>query len=260
MTDENYSTIGYGSIFLPPSLMRIDDSVGPADPIYQGDQSYGDRDIMRRNAVESWAWEEKEGSKDIVPVKVEGLRRNYNFESEKGGTMLDVEKDEGSCMNAVIITGLDAGEKKALDSSEGGYNVKDIDRDAITPYLEEHEELVDEAAEEGVRIYVGASPPTNRFKNQTYHDRVRTGIDMIGEMYGEQLGEQIWEDFKKTTYENPVPGLPNEKPDSVKWLEVPRMVEDAWSEEAGKWQNTIEQNERAQEAFNSLMEEDLLDE
>lgn len=261
MTNENHSTIGYGSIFLPPSLMRVDDSVGSVDHIYEENKSYGDRDIMRKEAVEAWAHEEREGSKEIVPVKVEGLRRNYNYETARGGTMLDVERDEDSWMNPVIVTGLDDEEKNVLDSSEEGYDVEEIRREDLTPYLEEHEELVDQAAEDGVRIYIGDSPPRNRVKNQIYHDRVRTGIDMIGEMYGEELGEQIWEDFKSTTYENPVPGLPREKPESSrKWLEVPEMVEEAWSEEAGRWQNTIKQNERAQEAFNSLVEDDLLEE
>jgi len=240
MTSENYSTAGFGSLFLPPSIKRVEPSVGKAKPIYEEDRQYGDDGLLRREAVETWAWEEKamrEGDKDawnVIPVKIDGLERRYSLDVDYGGAMLDVERDEDSWMNAVVITGLSADEKEALDSSEENYETEELDMENVEPYLEEHSENLEEAFENGeVQIYIGDHKETDRFRNRTYHGRIRTGMDFIGEIYGEELGEQMWQDFKETTVENSIPG--------------------AHREESTKWENTVAENDNARRNLDRLM-------
>jgi hypothetical protein len=61
--------------------MRVDDTVGGVDSIYDEDRRYGDEGLLRPTAVESWAYEEKkiregsEGAKKVIPVKIDGLQR-----------------------------------------------------------------------------------------------------------------------------------------------------------------------------------------
>jgi|GEM_PF-6866517 hypothetical protein len=112
--------------------------------------------------------------------------------------MLDVERDEDSWMNAVIVTGLSEEEKEELDSSEENYSTEELDMENVTPYLDEQSEELYDAFEEGeVQIYIGDRKVSNRSRNQTYHDRIHTGMDLIGEMYGEELAEEMWHDLEK---------------------------------------------------------------
>lgn len=254
MSSENPPTpIMYGSGLLPTSIMRVDDSVGKAKPKYDQEKRYGDRDILRDSAVESWAWREKaarEGEEnriEIIPVEVDGFKRKYNLESSYGGTMLDIERNENEEMNAVVISGLTEEEKDKLDSSESSYETATLDLKEVEPYLEEHiESLRDEFENNEVEIYIGEPKTTNRCRNQTYHDRIRTGIDMIGEIYGERLAEEMWKDFKETTYETTIPGINST-------MKTDQVTE--WNE----WSNTLEENDRAEEAFSKLMNDKLLE-
>ncbi len=265
MSSENYATAGFGSLILPTSLMRVDESVGKAKPIYDDNRENGDEGLLRPNAVESWAHEEKkiredeEDAKDIIPVKIDGLQRRYSLDVEYGGTMLDVERDEDSWMNAVIVTGLSEEEKEKLDSSEENYETEALDMDNVEPYLEEHNEELEKAFEEGeVQIYIGDHKVSNRPRNQTYHDRIHRGMEFIGEIYSEELAEEMWQDFKQTTYETPIAGVQREEPENSGRIEVPKMVQEAWKNQSDRWHNTVEQNDRAKEAFGKLMEDNLL--
>ncbi|MFB6100036.1 MAG: hypothetical protein ABEK16_02070 [Candidatus Nanohalobium sp.] len=276
MTEENPPTpIGYGSLFLPPSVMRIDDSVGKAKPKYEEDRRYGDRNILRSSAVESWARREKEAREggengiEMMPVKVDGFRRKYDLKTSYGGTMLDIEKDEKEWMNAVVISGLSEEEKEELDSSESSYETVKVDLEDVESYVEEQRETLEQEFENGeVELYIGEPRTTNRTRKQTYHDRIRTGIDMIGEsleaMYGEtdgeKLAEEMWRDFKQTTYESPIAGFPSQEPEAEDYIHVPNMVEESRRDNREEWFNTVEQNDRAEEAFGKLMEDTLLGE
>lgn len=205
---DDFVPIGYGSLFLPTSVMRVDDTVGKAKPKYQNEMRYGDRNILRDKAVESWAWREKEfreqkqESMQIVPVKIDGFKRKYSLETDYGGAMLDIEEDQDSWMNAVVISGLSEDEKEILDSSESSYETQSISLEDVEPYLEEHREVLQESFEDNcVEVYIGEPKTTDRTRNQTYHDRIRTGMDFIEELYGQGLGKQMWQDFKDTTHE-----------------------------------------------------------
>ena len=213
MESENHATAGFGSLLLPTSAKRTDPAVGKAKPIYEDEKGYGDKGLLRYNAVEAWAREEKslrEGDEDawnIIPVKIDGFERRYSLNVDYSGAMLDVERDEESWMNAVIVAGLSDDEKDALDSSEENYDTKELDLESVEPYLQEHSEELEEAFEEGeVQIYIGDAKTTDRFRNQTYHDRIHTGIDLIGELHGEKyegdLSEEMWKEFRHTTLEN----------------------------------------------------------
>gem|GEM_PF-3902006 len=41
---------------------------------------------------------------------------------------------------------------------------------------------------------------------------------------------------------------------------MPGIVEEAWKNQSDRWFNTVEENDRAKEAFGKLMEHDLLEE
>jgi len=198
----------YGSGLLGPSVMRVEDSVGKAKPKYDQEKRYGDRDILRRSAVESWAWREKaaregkENGIEMIPVKVDGFQRKYNLESTYGGTMLDIEEDKDHWMNATLILGLSEEEKEKLDSSEENYRTRELKIEDVEPYLDEHEaQLEDEFKNNKVELYIGEPKTTDRTRNQTYHDRIRTGIDILGEIHRENIAKQFWKDFQETTYE-----------------------------------------------------------
>ena len=217
MKEENPPTaMMYGSGLLPTRIMATKPSVDKAKPKYEEERRYGDREILRRSAIELWAHREKEAREggengiEMMPVKVDGFKRKYDLETSYGGTMLDIEKDEDEWMSAVVISGLSEEEKKELDSSESSYETATVDLESVEPYVEGQREVLEEEFENGeVELYIGEPRATNRTRNQTYHDRIRTGIDMIGEsleaMYeevdGEELAKEMWQDFEETTYE-----------------------------------------------------------
>jgi vacuolar-type H+-ATPase subunit I/STV1 len=276
MTEDNPPTaMMYGSGLLPTRTMAIKSTVDKAKPKYEEERRYGDREILRRSAVDLWAYREKEAREggengiEMMPVKVDGFKRKYDLETSYGGTMLDIEKDEKEWMNAVVISGLSEEEKEELDSSESSYETVTVDLEDVEPYLEEQREVLEEEFDNGdVELYIGEPRATNRTRNQTYHDRIRTGIDMIGEsleaMYeevdGEELAEEMWREFKQTTYEAPIAGFQREEPEPRGHMDVPEMVQNAWRDNREEWLNTVEQNDRAEEAFGKLMEDTLLEE
>lgn len=57
-------------------------------------------------------------------------------------------------------------------------------------------------------VYLGGNSEqsnwrTNRVRNQTYHSRILTGIDELGQIYNKVLRDAFWKDFVNNTYEHP---------------------------------------------------------
>lgn len=232
MSKDSEKVIGYGSLILPTQVMRFDERVGSLRPLHRKSKRYGEKGLLREEAIE--AWDEKKDRIDLIPVKINGIRRDYNMESIDGGTKLDARESENCWMNAVLITGLEEEEKKELDTSEVNYETKELTSDEIIPYLEKDNSSI---PEEPLTIYMGQHGPTSRFRNQTYHDRIRTGAEMLADNYPEEVAEEFWQDFQETTYENTIPGI----------------NAGSYSEWA-IWTNTVKENDRAREGFNYLME------
>jgi len=212
-SDSNNALFGYGSLILPTSLVsRFVDIESSVDEIYENGLQYGDEDIVREEAQD--AWEELKNELEILPVKVPGFKRTYTYESERGGTMLEATYtgEDSDYINGVLVIGLDDEYVDDIDSSEEAYDKIEVDSEDIEHYLDDKTiQNLDYDLPETVEIYVGSdddrfNEETSSRKNKTYHGRILSGIDMLGDLYGEDVAEEFLKDFIDSTLEESLPG------------------------------------------------------
>lgn len=194
---------GYGSLILPTSLISrfesFDTTIGD---IYQGKT---DRRI-RTDAIAKW--EQRRDRITYIPARLQGFRRYYSLESERGETMLEVVQTNNreDWINGVLIFGLSEEEEAKISESEAVYDYKTITDPTLDYYIDPDQITnVDLSSVDAVKIFakdadvreISAEKP----RNQTYHKRICIGILMIGEMYGGDVAREFYDDFCETTYE-----------------------------------------------------------
>lgn len=194
---------GYGSLILPTSLVSRFESVDPAlEEVYSGETE----DRVRDDALVKW--EERRDRITYVPAKLWGFRRYYTLESDRGGMMLETIRtdDPDDWINGVLISGLSADEERQIAKSEAVYEYLTVAGPKLEFYVDPAEiDGVDPADFAEIRIFASdkssAAMRADAPRNRVYHDRIRTGIMMIGEMYGADVAKAFYEDFRETTYE-----------------------------------------------------------
>ena len=242
--NQSNEVFGYGSLILPTSVMaRFEDEVGPAKPLYKEGLEYGEKGILREKAVEAWEEEkQKENRIEMIPVKIEGFRRNYTWE-KYGGTMLEAEHtgNPEDIINGVVIQNLNDEQYNSIASSEEGYGVQEIQPEDIETYINNTE------IEKPVTIYTESDDErsnfmTSRTRSSTYHGRILEGIDMIKDQHGKEIADEFRKDFVKNTYENPIPGNSFDEKTPKKDKKQLRR----------NFMNSVEQQNNALKAFNQL--------
>jgi len=194
---------GYGSLILPTSLVSRFESVDPAlEAVYSGETD----DRVRDDALVKW--EERRDRITYVPAKLWGFRRYYTLESERGGMMLETIRtdDPDDWINGVLISGLSEAEERQIAESEAVYEYLTVEDPRLEFYVDPAEiDGVDADDFAEIRIFASDKSPeamrADAPRNRVYHDRIRTGIMMIGEMYGAGVAKAFYDDFRATTYE-----------------------------------------------------------
>jgi len=194
---------GYGSLVLPTSLISRFENLDTAlkDIYDRNTDRYVREDALSR-------WENRRNRITYVPAKIWGFQRYYSFESERGDMMLEALRtnDADDWINGVLIFGLTPDEEREITQSETGYDYTSVRNPTREYYIDPDKiDTLDGADVSGVQIYTTDKSQkeiiATKPRNQIYHDRIITGIMMIGEMYGEQVAREFYEDFRKTTYE-----------------------------------------------------------
>lgn len=232
---------------------------------------FGTDTTDRKKADLLWRELEEEQAVVPVPVKIPG-QRGYWLDSIRGGTMLTADPSDEERMNGVVYVGVTEAQKDALEADEGDeYDMLELDWDEVEVYApEKTRELLEERGveePEELSIFYGdnSSPyvdkTTARARNSTYHEGVENAIEnQIAELYGEETAREFLEDFRSTTYENPVSGAPNMFQDEIDRLESEGREEEAreyrqkQDAEVKRFANTVEQSDSSIKGFETLIE------
>lgn len=144
---------------------------------------------------------EKEGISlfDVLKVRVYGFRRVFNQEpsyrliSSINRAVLNIEEQEESFFNAIIIKNLSREYFEILDKRERGYNRVLIEAKKIEPY--------DENFLEDAYVYLGKKEKKSSqiFPNEEYLNICLEGV--------KSFGNSFLEEFKNSTYKNTKEGL-----------------------------------------------------
>lgn len=212
---------GYGSLMLPMSLLgRFENLNPPLNAVFDDDTDVEDvydirsidepnplasEDVtetyLRSDAVEKW--EQYRDRIQYYPARISGFRRYYSYDQIQDGSMLEAIRtsDSSDWINGMIITGLTPEQHWAVEASETEMEREEIDESDITLYEE-----VPEPDLSGCRIFF--SDKTKDFiscssrPNPIYHQRILTGIVLLGRRYGANLAKQFYQDFRRTTFES----------------------------------------------------------
>lgn len=192
----------YGGLIRPTSIMDHLIDLSPVEPIYEQELTIGDEGLIREDALETW--KEQDRIK-IIPVKLHGYKRKYNYDSPRSGAMLSAVKtgNNKDWINGTIIVGLPRESIKSMEEMEKGYKKETLNWEEFEPYFDKDE--IDFEEPQSVRVFLEADNDhfkENLEKNQTYHDRIIAGIKILAEKHGEELGREFLRDFLATTYEN----------------------------------------------------------
>lgn len=190
-----------------------------------------------------------------VAVKFPNLRREYTLKGDGpyNHTMLNSRPDEDEWMNGVVLVGLSEEQQDAIDSTEDVYDKIEIDVDELGFYGDDRSgELPDKVPVYTLTEHSVLNAGTSRTRNSLYHERILRGIDNLPEHsdIDEETAARIKEDFRETTYECSIVGGGAERPKAADNETVPND----WRDEKMRWQNTVKQNDRAEEAYQNLIE------
>ena len=193
---------GYGSLILPTSLVsRFEDLPTDIGAVYDGTTT----GRIRPSAMD--AWRRLEDRITYLPAKLYGFRRYYSLESPRGGTMLEiVPADDDEWINGVAICGLSDPERDAVADTEDGYERRVFESPPLEWYVDPETTGVD--APSTLEVFVSQRRPddieTAQRRNETYHERILLGIELLGETYGADVAAAFYRDFCATTYETAV--------------------------------------------------------
>ncbi|QLD86810.1 hypothetical protein HWV23_14105 [Natronomonas halophila] len=194
---------GYGSLILPTSLISRFENIDTAiDDVYRADAD----STVRDDAIDRW--EERKDRITYLPAKLWGYRRYYSLESDRGDMMLEAVRtgDVDDWINGVLIFGLSDEEKIQVKGTESAYDYETIEDPRLEYYVDtDRIDDVDVTSLSEIEIFAKNIDPEDlraeNPRNRTYHERICTGIMMIGEMYGADVADEFYEDFCRSTYE-----------------------------------------------------------
>lgn len=201
--------LGYGSLISPSVVAayffedREEKTAGKYSKSFSGEES-----VLVDEFVEKWR--EINDGIEMIPVKVQGLRRSYSLKSSRGGLMLSASEDKNEWINGVVIRGLPERQQEILDDVESDYVKHKIPLKDIETYPEVDTEIRKEPV-----LYLSDEAekfdPGDREINKIYHRTVLEGIELLAEEYGPGFTEKFREDFLETTY---LRGTPVSRQDS----------------------------------------------
>lgn len=209
LDDDIIPIFGYGTLILPTSLIsRFEDIQNKSIfEIYNQNRRYKDDQLIRDEAISIWL-KYKDKIK-LIPAKLYGFKRFYSKQLEHiEGSVLEAihTKNKEDWINGVIIYGLNKNQKNSITKTEKGYKNKVINQPSIEFYVDNNKiNDFDIKPPDKIEIYLKESDEKEikpiRPRNQTCHDRIMYGIDMLGEIYSYKLVKNFKEDFEKTTFE-----------------------------------------------------------
>ena len=198
MTEKSY--VGYGSLISPTVIASYftENTEEKVQEKFSEKTGYEPpEEVLSQDFLEKWR--ELEDELDLIPVKIQGVRRSYSYRSKRGGLMLSTRKKPGSWINAVVIQGLPEKQREILEDVESSYIREEIDIGRIETY-----EACDLEVEDEPVMFL-ADPEGEDFDvegeiNFVYHKTILAGIDLLGEIYGEEFAEEFKQDFLETTF------------------------------------------------------------
>jgi hypothetical protein len=245
------SQLGFGSLVSGKAAASSATNI-KTRPLYENGKEGEPRELFMLSEYS----EDAEIDAEHVPVKVDGYRREYTLERPNpyNHTMLNARPAEKESMNAVVLMGLTDEQQDKIDSTESVYEKEMVPSDDLEFYGEDRsEDLPDE-----VPIYVLEDHPvldagTDRTRNELYHKRILHGIDNLPDNSNidEETAAEFKQDFRESTYENSIVGGGKERPETAD----DGTVSEEWKREKMRWQNTVRQNDRAEEAYRQLIED-----
>lgn len=196
MTD-NY--LGYGSLISPSVVAAyfFDDRAERVEEKYSEKNFAKDESVLIDDFVEKWR--EIKGEVEMIPVKVQGLRRNYSLKTSRGGLMLSASESEDDWINAVVIRGLPEDQQEILDQVESDYVKHEVSLEDIETYSQVEAEITEKPI-----LYLSDTgqkfDPGERDMNELYHRTILEGIELLTEDYDQEFTEKFKHDFLETTY------------------------------------------------------------
>ena len=193
---DNY--LGYGSL-ISPSVVAAYFSDNRAEKVEEkySQEFPDDESVLLEGFVEKW--HEIKDEVEMIPVKVQGLRRSYSLKTGRGGLMLSASESEDNWINAVVIRGLPEEQQEILDDVESDYMKHEIPLEDIETYPGIKEEIKEELV-----LYLSADSekfdPGDRDPNRLYHRTILEGIELLAEQYGDEFAEEFRKSFLNTTY------------------------------------------------------------
>ncbi len=201
-------TFGYGTLILPTSIISRFEKIESRSiyEIYNQNIRYNDDKLIRDEAISKWL--EYKNKIRLIPAKLYGFKRFYSKKLKHiEGCVLEAiqTKNKEDWINGILIHGLTKKQKESITKTEKGYKNKVIKNPSIEFYNNIDNNYIETKLPEGIEIFLRDSDK-NEIKpicprNQTCHDRIMFGIDMLGEIYSYKLIQKFKEDFEKTTYE-----------------------------------------------------------
>lgn len=201
MDSNNTPILAYGSLMNPVSLVsRFNEFDVTADDVYSGKTD----NILREEGIDKW---NKEKSRiNTIPIKVQGFRRYYSVNSDRGNTMLEIIQTENNddWINGILITGLRDSEYAQISNTESPYGYKEITNPGLDFYnlaslsinkhnINSFKSFIRHNSIENIH----ATNP----RNEIYDTRIRKGIQLLGNEFENKFTEKFLKDFDRTTYE-----------------------------------------------------------
>lgn len=183
---------GYGSLILPTSLIhRFERFESDIDNVYSRENYYIRSDVKK-------AWEEKYSHRiEYIPIKLFGFKRYYSLNSIRGGAMLEIfqTNNKNDWINGVLIKGLKDEELNQIHNTEVKYEYTLFDKSQFNYYKNNDYNIKEVGFYKPNKNLSDIQP--DRPKNETYHQRIQKGIQMLDE----DIAPRFAKDYNKSTYE-----------------------------------------------------------
>ncbi len=245
--------------------------------------SEADGDYIRPSAKYVWDIMTEEMGVTPVPVQIPGERVYRAEPTTKEGTMLGAVEGEGK-ITVMAYLGLEEEFYQELVADENKeseiYTVKEA-KIEVPAEVEEELEADLEIPEKTRYLLMNLNihqidRGLEKEKNQDYHDFILESENLLSEELGEEVGELLIEKYQSETLERPLmPQRPQDlhqleeveerlqglkksgRRENLVWIRSALRSETA--RKAIRWSNTLLENNRAEEAFGNLMNNDLLE-
>lgn len=189
---------GYGSLISPINLIS---KIRDPDTLSEAYTAASEQYVLPE---EREAWTEADLNIEYTPALIRGFKRYYSKESVRGGAVLEAVQtgNPDDMMNGVVISNLGQEQYDNITATEPGYRQVTLETPSIEFYAAEDRTT---HGNEPLRLFVRDIDPddltTTVRRNETYHERILDGIDLLEREYDRTVAEEFLEDFLHTTYE-----------------------------------------------------------